>query len=91
MAANKQLPPALSVYKRKAMHQATDQSPHIKNGNATSRQPVGGQSPSQSHKLKKFTVRLKTIGWNTPLYNLTKNTNTFPFFAENDRVEHSTI
>ena len=31
------------------------------------------------------------LGWNTLLYNLTKNTNAFPFFAENVRVEHSLI
>ena len=125
MAANRQLPPALSVCKRKAMHQAMqpvpthniqqrirqrDQSPHItytnvsgnvsgnvtspshiKYSNVTSRQPVGDQMPSQPHKLEKFTIRLKTIRWNTPLYNLTKNMNTFPLFAEIDKVEHSSI
>ena len=106
MAANRQLPPALSVCKRKATCQAMrpvpthniqqcvrqcDQSLHIKYSNATSRWPVGDQSPSQPHKLEKFTIRLKSIRWNTPLYNLTKNTNTFPLFAENDKVEHSSI
>ena len=75
-----------------AMHQATRPVPtHIKYSNATSRRPVGDQLPSQPHRLEKFTIRLKLIGWNTPLYNLTKNTNTFPLFAEIDKVEHSTI
>ena len=72
--------------------QATQPVPtHIKYSNATSQQPVGDQLPSQPHRLEKFTIRLKLIGWNTPLYNLTKNTNTFPLFAEIDKVEHSTI
>ena len=79
-----------STKERQCIRQC-DQSPHIKYGNVTSWQPVGDQSPSQPHKLKKFTNKLKTLGWNTPLYNLTKNTNTFPFLVENDRVEHSSI
>ena len=64
---------------------------HIKYSNVTSRWPVGDQLPSQPHRLEKFTKRLKLIGWNTSPYNLTKNMNTFPLFAEIDKVEHSTI
>ena len=108
MATNRQLPHALSVCKRKVMHQAMqpvpthniqqhDQSPHIiysnvsgnvtspphiKYSNVTSRWPVGDQSPSQPHKLEKFTIRLKMIRWNTPLYNLTKNMNIFHFLLK---------
>ena len=75
-----------------AMCQAMQPVPtHIKYSNTTSRQPVCDQLPFQPHRLEKFTIRLKLIGWNTPLYNLTKNTNTFPLFVEIDGVEHSTI